>query len=46
MKNNLVKQTILRAVGKAAELEVKKLTSDWQGVCIGFLHQPRRPLKK
>lgn len=46
MKNSLFKQTVLKAVGKAVELEVNKLSSDWQGACIGFLHQPKRPQTK
>ena len=43
MENNLIKRMVLKAVGKAAELEIKKVDSDWQAVCVGLLHQPKRP---
>ncbi len=46
MKNNLVKQTILKAIGKVAEVEANLVFSEWPPACSGFIHQPKRPQKK
>jgi cyclic lactone autoinducer peptide len=46
MKNNLVKQTVLKAVGKVIEIETMAAIGNDLPNCAGFLHQPKRPQKK
>lgn len=47
MKKEIKKESrILKAVGKLAAMEAKRVDSDWPPICAGFLHQPKRPAKK
>lgn len=44
MKKN--ESRILKMAGKLAKAEAKKTNAGWPPPCIGFLHQPKRPVKK
>ncbi len=37
---------ILKVAGKIVRAEAKKVEAGWPPPCIGFLHQPKRPVKK
>lgn len=45
-KENKKDSRILKLAGKAVTMEAKRVNSDWPPICIGFLHQPKRPVRK
>ena len=46
MMKKKIKESILKAIGKAVEVETNVLQKDWPPYCNGILHQPKRPKKK
>jgi len=41
-----VKKNVLQAVVKMAEIEANEKNAIWPPICVGFVHQPKRPKKK
>ena len=47
MKKDIRKDSrILRLAGKVVKMETKRVHSDWPPICAGFLHQPKRLIRK
>ena len=40
------KKLVLRALGKVAEVEVKKKEEEKRPFCVGWFYQPKRPNTK
>lgn len=41
-----LKKVVLQAVGKLAEVEANIVSAKWPPSCIGYIYQPKRPVKK
>lgn len=46
MKKSSLNTGILKAAGKLVKLETKRVDAGWPPLCVGLLHQPKRPIKK
>ena len=45
MKKTNLNTGILKAAGKLVKFETKRVDAKWP-LCVGLLHQPKRPIKK
>lgn len=45
MKND-IKRMMLKGIEKIVSKEVEKMEKSWPPLCIGLLHQPKRPKKR
>lgn len=44
--NNYMNKVMLKGIEKVARKEVEKMEKSWPPLCIGLLHQPKRPQKR
>lgn len=40
------KEKVIKAMVKVAEYEANAVNTNWPPICLGLLHQPKRPKKK
>ncbi len=41
-----IKKNVLKAVVKMADFEANGGNAIWPPICVGFVHQPKRPKRK